>query len=128
MYIYIRKAGRKQALSPIRLVNKSQNISPLAMEKFHNELQISIREDELRFLRILKAIPGDMWVLENSKQIGVVYDEVLDIKIPFEILGIEEGESLEFLFINANYGMIDFYVPNDAVLTLERPAHKAVKN
>ena len=128
MYIYFRKAGRKQALSPIRLVNKSQNISPLAMEKFHNELQISIREDELRFLRILKAIPGDMWVLENSKQIGVVYDEVLDIKIPFEILGIEEGESLEFLFINANYGMIDFYVPNDAVLTLERPAHKAVKN
>ncbi|MBR1460248.1 hypothetical protein IJ596_01250 [bacterium] len=127
MYIYFRKAGRKQALSPIRLVNKSQNISPLAMEKFHNELQVAIREDELRFLRIVKAIPGDMWVLENSKQIEYAYDDVLDIKIPFEILGIEEGEALEFLFINANYGMIDFYIPNDVVLTLERPAEKTAK-
>lgn len=122
MYIYFRKAGRKQALSPIRLIHKSQNISPLAMEKFHNEIQVSIRDDELRFLRIVKAIPGDMWVLENSKQIEVAYDEVLDLKIPFETLGIEEGESLEFLFINANYGMTDFYIPNDVVLTITRPA------
>ena len=122
MYIYFRKAGRKQALSPIRLIHKSQNISPLAMEKFHNEIQVSIRNDELRFLRIVKAIPGDMWVLENSKQIEVAYDEVLDLKIPFETLGIEEGESLEFLFINANYGMTDFYIPNDVVLTITRPA------
>lgn len=122
MYIYFRKAGRKQALSPIRLIHKSQNISPLAMEKFHNEIQVSIRNDELRFLRIVKAIPGDMWVLENSKQIEVAYDEVLDLKIPFETLDIEEGESLEFLFINANYGMTDFYIPNDVVLTITRPA------
>ena len=121
MYIYFRKSGRTQALSPIRLINKSQNISPLAMEKFHNELQVAIRDNELRFLRIVKAIPGDMWVIENSKQIEVAYDEVLDIKIPFDILGVADGESLEFLFINANYGITDFYIPNETVLTLTRP-------
>ena len=121
MYIYLRKAGRTQALAPIRLINKSANISPIAMEKFHNEIQISIRDNELRFLRLVKAIPGDMWVLENYKSMEVAYDEVLDLKIPFETLEIENGEKLEFLFINANYGMTDFYVPNEMVLSVERP-------
>ncbi len=121
MYIYLRKAGRTQALSPIRLINKSANVPPISMEKFHNEIQISIRDDELRFLRLVKAIPGDMWVLENYKSMDVVYDEVLDLKIPFEVLEINQGEKLEFLFINANYGMTDFYIPNEMVLSVRRP-------
>jgi len=121
MYIYLRKAGRTQALAPIRLINKSANISPIAMEKFHNEIQISIRDNELRFLRLVKAIPGDMWVLENYKSMEVAYDEVLDLKIPFKTLEIENGEKLEFLFVNANYGMTDFYVPNEMVLSVLRP-------
>lgn len=121
MYIYLRKAGRTQALSPIRLVNKSANIPPISMEKFHNEIQISIRDNELRFLRLVKAIPGDMWVLENYKSMEVIYDEVLDIKIPFETLEINQGEKLEFLFINANYGMTDFYIPDEMILSVQRP-------
>lgn len=121
MYIYLRKYGRKQALSPIRLINKSENVTPLSIEKFHNEIQISIKDDALRFLRLAKAIPGDMWVLENYKFMEVAYDEVLDLKVPFKILEIDEGETLEFLFINANYGMSDFYIPNEMVLTVTRP-------
>ena len=122
MYIYLRKAGRSQNLSPIRLINKSQNIPPIAMEKFHNEIQISIREDELRFMRIIKATRGDMWVLENSKLMETAYDEVLDVKVPFELLDIQNGETLEFLFINANFGMTDFFIPNEMVLSITRPA------
>ena len=121
MYIYLRKSGRKQALSPIRLVNKSSNVSPIAMEKFHNEIQISIRDDELRFLRIVKAIPGDMWVLGNYKCMETSYDEVLELRIPFEVFEVSEGEFLEFLFVNANYGMTDFYIPNEMILSVERP-------
>jgi len=121
MYIYLRKTGRRQAMAPIRLINKSKNTPPLSMEKFHNEIQISIRENELRFMRIIKAIPGDMWALENSKFIEYAYDEVLDLKIPFEVLNVEQGETLEFIFINANYGMIDFYIPNEMILSVTRP-------
>ncbi len=122
MYMYLRKAGRQQALSPIRLINKTQNILPIALEKFHNEIQISIRNDELRFMRLTKAIPGDMWVLDNPKQIETAYDKVLDVKIPFSILDIDQGETLEFVFVNANYGMVDFYIPNETMITITRPA------
>ena len=128
MYIYLRGSGQKHALSPIRLINKTTNISPISMEKFHNEIQISIRDDELRFLRLVKAIPGDMWLLENYKNMEAVYDEVLDLKIPFDVLGIDFGEKLEFIFINANYGMTDFYIPNEMVLSIQRPKNTAGVN
>lgn len=122
MYIYTRKASHRQDLSPVRLINKTKNITPVSMEKFHNEIQIAIRNNKLQLLRIIKAIPGDMWILEMSKSIETVYDEVLDLKIPFDILGIKSGETLEFLFINANYGVKDFYIPNETVLSVTRPA------
>lgn len=120
MYIYTRKASSKQTLAPVRLINKTQNISPISMEKFHNEIQIAIRNNKLQLLRVIKAIPGDMWVLEHSKPIETVYDEVLDIKIPFDLLDIKSGETMEFLFVNANYGIKDFYIPNEMVLSVER--------
>lgn len=122
MYIYLRKAGRKQALAPVRLINKTQNISPISMEKFHNEIQIAIRKDSLQFLRLIKAIPGDMWILANTKSMETAYDEVLDLKIPFDSLDIKNGETLEFIFINANFGIKDFYIPNEMVLSVIRPA------
>ena len=122
MYIYLRKASNRQVLAPVRLINKTQNISPVSMEKFHNEIQIAIRNDKLQLLRIIKAIPGDMWVLEQAKTIETAYDEVLDVKIPFELLDSKNGETLEFLFVNANYGIKDFYIPNEMVLSVTRPS------
>lgn len=122
MYIYLRKTGRKQALSPVRLINKTQNILPISMEKFHNEVQIAIQDDKLQLIRLAKAIPGDMWVLENTKPIESAYNEVLDLKIPFDSLEIKSGETLEFLFINAHLGVKDFYIPNEMVLSVTRPA------
>lgn len=122
MYIYLRKSGNKQTLAPVRLINKTENIAPVSLEKFHNEIQIAMRNDKLQLLRLIKAIPGDMWVLEQSKRIETAYDEVLDLKIPFDLLGIKAGETLEFLFVNANYGIKDFYIPNEAVLSVTRPA------
>ena len=120
MYIYTRKANHRQDLSSVRLINKTENISPVSMEKFHNEIQIAIRNNKLQLLRLIRAIPGDMWVLEPAKPIEAVYDEVLDLKIPFDLLGVKHGETLEFLFINANYGIKDFYIPNERVLSLVR--------
>ena len=127
MYIYLRKSGGKQALAPVRLINKTQNILPISMEKFHNELQIAIRKNELQFMRLIKAIPGDMWVLDSERSIQTAYDEVLDLKIPFDLLDINSGETLEFLFVNANYGVKDFYIPNEMVLSVTRPAFAVKK-
>jgi len=122
MYVYFRAANNKQDLSPVRLINKTENVSPVSMEKFHNEFQIAIKNDTLQLIRLIRAIPGDMWVLEHTRSIDTAYGETLDIKIPFSLLGIQKGVSLEFLFVNANYGIKDFYIPDEMVLSVTRPA------
>lgn len=120
MYVYMRNQSRKQSLSPIRIIQKTESLLPISKEKFHNEMQISIYDGEINLVRLVKAIPNNLWAVTSSKEIKAVYDKVVDISIPFENLGIEPGEVLEFLFINANYGVKDFYIPNDMLLTIKR--------
>lgn len=120
MYVYMRNQSRKQSLSPIRIIQKTESLLPISKEKFHNEMQISIYDGEINLVRLVKAIPNNLWAITSSKDIKAVYDKVVDISIPFESLGVGQGEILEFLFINANYGVKDFYIPNDMLLTIKR--------
>lgn len=120
MYIYMRNQDRKQSLSPIRIVQKQENILPISKEKFHQELQISIYDGEINLVRLVKAIPNNLWVIASPKNIKAVYGDVVDASIPFDDLEINVGDTLEFLFINANYGVKDYFVPNEMLLTITR--------
>lgn len=120
IYLYARNTDRKQTLSPIRLINKTESILPISKEKFHNELQIAVKSKKVQLIRLIKSIPNNLWVLKNSKDIKSVYDEVIDLQIPFEVFDIGAGETMEFCFVNANYGVKDFFIPNDMLLTITR--------
>ncbi len=120
IYIYLRNADRKQTLSPVRLINKTENILPISKEKFHNEIQITAGSGKIQFIRLVKAIPNNLWVIQNAKDIKSVYNNVIDLSIPFDLIDIEFGETVEFCFVNANYGIKDFFIPNDMLLTIRR--------
>ena len=120
IYLYARNTDRKQTLSPIRLINKTESILPISKEKFHNELQIAVKSKKVQLIRLIKSIPNNLWVLKNSKDIKSVYDEVIDLQIPFDVFDIGAGETMEFCVVNANYGVKDFFIPNDMLLTITR--------
>ena len=120
MYIYMRNSHKKHSLSPVRLINKTENVLPLLKEKFHNELQLSINNDELKLVRMIKSIPGNIWALENDKDINYVFANTIDISIPFDLLEIENNETLEFMFINANLGIKESCIPYEMLLTVPR--------
>lgn len=120
MYIYTRNASKKQAMSPMRLINKTSDILPTTKQKFHNELQLSIVEGELRLVRLIKAIPNNLWVLENPKQIKAVFGNAIDIQIPFENLDVDHNENMEFLFSIAKMGVSDILIPNSMLLNIKR--------
>ncbi|HIS37382.1 TPA: hypothetical protein IAC10_12295 [Candidatus Scatousia excrementigallinarum] len=120
MYIYTRNSNRKHSLSPIRLINKTEKVLPVTKEKFHNEIQLSICEGKLRLIRLIKAIPNNLWVIQNSRELTAVFDKVIDLKIPFDILDVAYGESLEFVFVNANIGLNDVFIPNEMLLNIRR--------
>ena len=120
MYIYMRNSHKKHSLSPVRLINKTENVLPLLKEKFHNELQLSINNDELKLVRMIKSIPGNIWALENDKDINYVFANTIDISIPFDLLEIENNETLEFMFISANIGIKESCIPYEMLLTVPR--------
>ncbi len=120
MYIYMRNSNKKQSLSPTRLINKTENILPISKEKFHSELQFSIKDNALKLVRYTKSIPGNIWCLQSAKEIKTAYDNALDLSIPFDILDIQPQEKLEFMFTIANLGVKEFHIPNESLLTVSR--------
>ena len=104
----------------MRLINKTENILPISKEKFHNEIQIAVCSREIQMIRLIKSIPNNLWVLQTSKDIKSVYEKVIDLSVPFDAIDIGENETLEFWFVNANYGIKDFFIPNDMLLSIKR--------
>ena len=104
----------------MRLINKTESILPISKEKFHNEIQIAVQGGKIQLLRLIKAIPNNLWALQSTKDIKSVYANVIDLSVPFDLLDINNNESMEFCFVNANYGIKDFYIPNDMLLTISR--------
>lgn len=121
MYIYMRNADKKQTQSPVRLINKSENVSPIMLEKFHNELRISMMDNKLYPIRLTKAIQHGLWATQDAKELRIAYQKVIDISIPFENLDIACGEKIEFFFANSNFGIKDSFSPQDIMLSVERP-------
>ena len=120
MYIYTRSASKKHTLSPVRLICKTDTSLPNSKEKFHNEIQLSIQDNELKFMRVINSLAGNLWVIQPSKNIQYVYDKTLDMSIPFDLLDIQHNETMEFLFVIANYGIKEFDLPNEMLLTVPR--------
>ena len=120
MYIYMRNSSKKQSRSPIRVIQKAESILPISKEKFNYELQISIYNGEINIVRLVKATTDNLWAITSSKNIKAVYHKYVDVSIPFENISIDSGDTLEFLFVNANHGIKEFFVPNEMLLTIKR--------
>lgn len=121
MYIYFKNPQRDQYLSSVRLICKNENVSPVMKEKFHNELRISMMDKKLYPLRFTRAIDNNLWTMNETDRINVIFKEVVDIAIPFEELDVRIGETMQFFFANTNFGIKDAFSPQDIMLTIKRP-------
>ena len=120
MYIYMRNRDKKQTLSPVRIIQTAENLLPIAKEKFHNELQISVHNGKINLVRIVKAIQDNLWTIASPKKIKTVFHKHIDVCIPFDEISVNQGETLEFMFVNAHYGIKEYFVPNEMLLTITR--------
>ena len=121
LYIYMRNSQREQVVSSVRLICKDENISPVMKEKFHNELRITMNAGKLYPIRFTKAIDNNLWAIRTNARIKSVYNDVVDILIPFEELDVRIGETMEFFFSNTNFGIKESFSPQDIMLSIKRP-------
>ena len=119
-YIYTRNASRIGNRAHIRLISRNDNPNPILTERFEHELTITLFKDTLYPLRMTTVLHPDIWTLDNPDGIKMVYEDVIDISIPFEKLGVEEGESIEFFMANTDSAVRNTYLPQEVLLSLDR--------
>ena len=79
-------------------------------------------KDKLFTLFFSKAMKNNLWVMDKNNTSQCVYDEVVELKIPFDDLNVQRGEKIDFFIINGTFGRIEDIYPQDLWLTIKRPA------
>ena len=119
-YIYVRNATHAGTRAYIRLISKTDNPYPLLSEKFENELTLTLVKDTLYPPRLSTCLHQNMWTLANPEGVKIVYNDVVDLSIPFDTIGINHGETVEFFLANTDSGVKNTYIPQELMLSMER--------
>ena len=119
-YIYIRNATNIGNRAYIRLISKTDNPYPILREKFEHELTLTLVKDTLYPPRLTSCLHPNMWTLANPDGINIVHNEVIDIDIPFDLLGVKQGETVEFFMANTDSGVKNTHIPQEILLSLTR--------
>lgn len=119
-YVYIRNATRIGNRAYIRLISKTDNPYPILREKFEDELTLTLVKDTLYPPRLTKVLHPNMWTLTSPDKIKIEYKDVIDITIPFDTIGVEKGETIEFFMANTDMGVKNTYIPQEILLSMTR--------
>ena len=119
-YIYLRNATHAGTRAYIRLISKTDNPYPILREKFENELTLTLVKDTLYPPRLSKCLHQNMWTLANPEGVNMVYKDVIDLCVPFDTIGVNEGETAEFFIANTDSGVKNTYIPQEIMLSMMR--------
>lgn len=119
-YIYTRNASKVGNRAHIRLISRTDNPYPILTEKFEHELTLTLVKETLYPLRLTTVLHPDIWTLDNPEGIQMVYKDVIDVCIPFEKLGIKNGETVEFFMANTDSAVKNTYIPQEVLLSFTR--------
>lgn len=119
-YLYLRNASNIGNRAYLRLISKTDNPYPILREKFEHELTLTLVKDTFYPPRLSTCLHPNMWTLANPEGIDMVYQDVLDIAIPFDTIGIQEGETVEFFMANTDLGVKNTYIPQEILLSMTR--------
>ena len=123
IYIYFKNENILQQMGAnIRTINKTDSILPLLKEKYTHEVKMTFFKQFNFSAQIAEANRDNLWTIRLRNNIHHVIDDFIEIKIPFEDLGIKKGDNLQFFIIQGSLGLVDDFFPRDALLSVTRPA------
>lgn len=105
--------------SRIRLANRGSTIPPILKNKFSHEARLLVSKDKIHQIDFLKATTDGLWLAKNREYLNR-YEGAIELRVPFSDLGIENGEKVDFLVIEAKNGVSDGVYPQDLLLSLTR--------
>lgn len=123
IYIYFKnKSDTHMHTAPIRVVNKTESIIPLIREPYNSEVKLTLFKNFHFEAQLAQATRDNLWVLQIKNGIEHVFEDYLEMKIPFDDLRVENGEMVEFFIIQGPLGIVDDFYPQNSLLPVMRPA------
>ncbi len=105
----------------IRTITKIETPYPTMLDKYTHEILFLYRQGKMAPVVMSKADSNGLWRLRISNKIKSAFEEILEVAIPFDELGIGSGERVEFTIVNAKFGIASDIYPKDILLYAIRP-------
>lgn len=124
IYVYFKNKSDTFA-SPIRTISKTETIIPLLREPYNNEIKLTLFKNFYFNAQLAQATRDNLWVLQLKNGIEHVFEDFLEVKIPFEDLRVAQNDMLEFFIIQGPLGIVDDFYPQNSLLSVIRPKNPA---
>ena len=117
IHIYLRSL-MQSTLSPLRTISRTSNIYPSAKNGFSHEIMFAFNKNDLLPPVLSVAIQGGLWQMVLMKHDEYAYKDVIELKISYKDLGLEENTPVEFCVVSATGEVMNEVYPQDVLLTL----------
>ena len=121
IYIYLKNKNEETPKANIRTINKTDSVLPLLKEKYSTEVRVTFFKKFLFNPLLSRANSDNLWVYQLKNDIDFVFNDFVEIKIPFENLEINKDDLVEFFIIQSQSGIVDAFYPQNSLLSVKRP-------
>ena len=119
--IYLKKKNAVKKSSNLRIAVKHGAIFPLLKKKYNHELMLTFVGKMMYQPTLSTALADNLWETRDFQNINMPINEIVDISIPFDDLGIKSGQKLEVLFVAGCNSVCRAFMPKDSLLEIVRP-------
>ncbi len=121
-YIYMQNEDLMRYCSGVLATpTRADNISPILKNRFTHSVRLCFDKDVKKPAKMAYATEEGLWIVQLSTKVLYAYDEVIEVKIPFDEIGVKKGGKIRFLVINGHEGIAEDYYPKDDLFTTYRP-------
>ena len=129
IYIYFKNYSENHMYaSPIRTVNKTETIIPLLKEAYNSEIKITMFKNFHFTSQLALATKDNLWVLQLKNNIEHVFEDFLEVRIPFDDIRVNPDDMVEFFIIQGPLGIVDDFYPQNSLLPVVRPQKVGIKH
>ena len=120
LFIYLAKR-KSEHYSSIRLRNKTESVPQILKYVYTHEIQVPPTKERILPIVFSESIENSLWKVNLTHNINYFHSDVLEMQIPFEDLGMKQGDGIYMVFISCKANIINQILPLDKAIYLERP-------
>jgi alpha-amylase/alpha-mannosidase (GH57 family) len=118
--------GKIRHNSPIRLKIQPNNLVTTQSYLYAYEFQVKLFQENQQSeanvcLRVAEAAPDHLWISRPDIEGTVAFQDILEMAIPFESLGVGPGEAIAFALAVSEDEVVVEFAPPYFLLPLHRP-------